>query len=65
MNERLKELQTWLQANEVEAALLTSTESIFYLSGFFSDPHERLLALAIFANAEPIPCLPADGSSGC
>jgi len=53
MNERLKELQTWLQANKAEAALLTSTESIFYLSGFFSDPHERLLALAIFANAEP------------
>ncbi|CAH0127522.1 putative peptidase SA1530 [Peribacillus sp. Bi96] len=53
MNERLTELQNWLQANEAEAALLTSTESIFYLSGFFSDPHERLLALAVFANADP------------
>ncbi|MBK5462330.1 M24 family metallopeptidase [Peribacillus sp. TH27] len=53
MNERLNELQNWLQTNEIEAALLTSPDSIFYCSGFLSDPHERLLALAIFGNAEP------------
>ncbi len=64
MNERLKELQTWLQANEAEAALLYIYREHLLFERFFIDPHERLLALAIFANAEPS-CLPADGSSGC
>lgn len=53
MNKHLNEIQDWLQTNEMEAAILTSTENVFYCSGFFSDPHERLLALAIFANSEP------------
>ncbi|MGE7600889.1 M24 family metallopeptidase [Peribacillus sp. NPDC097675] len=53
MNKHLSEIQTWLQTNELDAAILTSTENVFYCSGFFSDPHERLLALAIFNHAEP------------
>ena len=53
MNKHLNEIQDWLQTNEMEAAILTSTENVFYCSGFYSDPHERLLALAIFANSEP------------
>lgn len=45
MNERLTELQNWLQTNEVEAAFLTSTESIFYLSGFLVIPMRDCLHL--------------------
>ena len=58
MNERLDKLENWLQSTEADAAFLTSTESIFYCSGFYSDPHERLLGLAVFTNAEPFLILP-------
>jgi len=53
MNERLKKLQAWMKENEIEVSFLTSTENVFYLSGFYSDPHERLLALAVFQEEEP------------
>ena len=53
MNQKLTELSSWLRENGLDAAFLTSTENVFYCSGFYSDPHERLLALAVFPDAEP------------
>ncbi|MFJ8245797.1 M24 family metallopeptidase [Peribacillus asahii] len=53
MNDRITELQSWLQVNNLDAAFLTAPDTIFYCSGFQSDPHERLLALVIFQNHEP------------
>ncbi|MCL6570162.1 MAG: Xaa-Pro peptidase family protein [Bacillus sp. (in: Bacteria)] len=54
MNQRLKKLQSWMKENEIEVSFLTSTENVFYLSGYYTDPHERLLALAVFQEKEPI-----------
>ncbi|MGM9926695.1 MAG: M24 family metallopeptidase [Bacillus sp. (in: firmicutes)] len=54
MNNRLHSFQTWLQQKEIPAAFITSTENVFHLSGFYSDPHERLLCLIVFQTAEPI-----------
>lgn len=42
-----------MEENDTQVCFLTSSENVFYLSGFFSDPHERLLGLAIFQDAEP------------
>jgi Xaa-Pro dipeptidase len=53
MNDRLTKLQDWLQAQNIDAAFLTSPDTIFYCSGFASDPHERLLALILFQDREP------------
>ncbi len=53
MNQRLTNLQTWMKENGVEVSFISSSENIFYLSGFFSDPHERLLGLAVFQEEEP------------
>lgn len=53
MNQRLQKLQTWMKENDIQVSFITSSENVFYLSGFFSDPHERLLALAVFQEAEP------------
>ncbi|MGG4145557.1 Xaa-Pro peptidase family protein [Paenibacillus algorifonticola] len=36
-----------LSAGGIEAALITSPGSIFYLTGFHSDPHERFMGLLI------------------
>lgn len=53
MNQRLENFQKWMKENEVQISIITSSENIFYLSNFYSQPHERLLLLAVFQNEEP------------
>lgn len=53
MNERLTKLTNWLKNEQIDAAFITSPDNVFYLSGFLSDPHERLLGLAVFPEKEP------------
>jgi Xaa-Pro dipeptidase len=53
MNHRLEKLQTWMKENDIEVSFVTSSENVFYLSGYFTNPHERLLALAVFKEEEP------------
>ncbi|MDZ5472503.1 Xaa-Pro peptidase family protein [Bacillus sp. 31A1R] len=57
--ERLNKLSSWMKNEGVEFCFLTSPDSVFYLSGFLSDPHERLLGLAVFQNEEPFLVCPA------
>ncbi len=59
MNQRLTNMSEWMYQNQVDISIITSTENVFYLSGFYSDPHERLLALAVFQQEEPILICPA------
>ncbi|WP_044894511.1 M24 family metallopeptidase [Bacillus alveayuensis] len=54
MNKRLQNLSIWLKENDISFAFITSTPNVFYLSNFYSDPHERLLALAAFPDHEPM-----------
>ena len=44
MIDRLRE---WLEAEALDAAYLTNPVSVAYLTGFRTDPHERLMALAV------------------
>lgn len=53
MNHRLLDLTKWLKEKNIDSAFITSTENVFYLSGFRSNPHERLLGVAVFQDAEP------------
>lgn len=53
MNHRLEKLQTWMKENDIEVSFVTSSENVFYLSGYYTNPHERLLALAVFQAEEP------------
>ncbi|WP_416827704.1 M24 family metallopeptidase [Ectobacillus polymachus] len=54
MQQRLNNLMNWLQTNDVEAAFISSTSNVFYLSGFYCEPNERLLGLFVFQEKEPI-----------
>lgn len=58
MEKRLKELSNWLQEQETDVAFLNSTENVFYLTGFHTDPHERLMGLFVFQDAEPLFVVP-------
>lgn len=56
---RLHKLSQWMKENDIEMSFLTSSESVFYLSGFYSNPHERLLGVAVFQDEDPILVCPA------
>ncbi|SIT85121.1 M24 family metallopeptidase [Edaphobacillus lindanitolerans] len=51
--DKLNEVTNYLKENGIDAAFITTPDNVFYLSGFMSDPHERLLAVAVFKDAEP------------
>ncbi|WP_409302152.1 M24 family metallopeptidase [Peribacillus sp. SCS-155] len=53
MNERIIALTDWLDENNIDAAMVTAPENVFYFTGFHSNPHERVLALMVFPHAEP------------
>lgn len=53
MNKRLQLFSEWLQEQHISLAFITSSPNVFYLSGFYCDPHERLLALLVFPDEEP------------
>lgn len=59
MNQRMNMLSQWMKEMNIDFCFLTSTENVFYFSNFFSDPHERLLGLALFQNEEPFLVCPA------
>lgn len=50
---KLQQIQQYLCEHGVDAAFITTPDNIFYLSGFQSDPHERLLGIMVFQQAEP------------
>ena len=51
--ERISKLQQKLKETNASWAFITSTANVFYFSNFYSNPHERLLAIVIFPNDEP------------
>ncbi|MBT2754458.1 aminopeptidase P family protein [Mesobacillus foraminis] len=53
MEHRIKQLSRWMKDHQVDVCFLTSPDNVFYLSGFLSEPHERLLGIAVFQDAEP------------
>lgn len=34
MNQRIQKLQAWMKENGIEVSFITSSENVFYLSGF-------------------------------
>lgn len=52
MNKIVK-LQDYLKEHGIDAAFITNPDNVFYFTGFKSNPHERLLGVMIFNEAEP------------
>lgn len=51
--EKIATLTTWIEKNSLSGAILTDYHSVAYLSGFESDPIERVLALVLLSGHEP------------
>ncbi|MDX8345602.1 Xaa-Pro peptidase family protein [Rossellomorea sp. YZS02] len=58
MKQRIEQLENWLKEEKIDAAFINSTENVFYLTNFHTDPHERLMGLFVFPEAEPFVVLP-------
>ncbi|MDR3190308.1 MAG: Xaa-Pro peptidase family protein [Lactobacillaceae bacterium] len=59
MTEKIDSIKTWLNDNQLDAAYISDFHTVAYLTGFESDPIERILALVVFAQAEPFIFAPA------
>ncbi|GIP37019.1 dipeptidase [Paenibacillus sp. J31TS4] len=59
MNERIAALTRYLEEAQLDAILLTDPKHVYYFTGYLSDPHERLLALALRRDEEPFLLVPS------
>lgn len=50
---KITQLQNYLNEFDIDAAFITNPDNVFYVSGFKSNPHERLLGVMVFKEAEP------------
>lgn len=57
---RLNRLRQYLVQQQIDIALITNPTNIYYFSGFYSNPHERFMALIIDANQD-IKCMIVPG----
>ncbi|RNF40843.1 M24 family metallopeptidase [Planococcus salinus] len=55
---KIEQLQAYLDDQSIDAAFITNPDNVFYVSGFKSNPHERLLGVMIFREAEPFVICP-------
>lgn len=58
LEQRLNDFSTYLKEQNIDVAFINSPENFFYLTGFLTDPHERLLGLLVFKDADPIAVIP-------
>lgn len=54
MTLRLNRLKDWLSDQQIDFAFINDSRNVYYLTGFDSEPHERLLGLVVFAEHDPI-----------
>lgn len=59
MSERLENLLKQMKTNDMDGLLVTSPANVYYLSNYNSDPHERLLAIFVSVQGDPVLILPA------
>lgn len=56
---QLAQVQNWVADQHVDVAYFSNFQTVQYLTGFGSDPIERVLALFVFPDAEPFLFCPA------
>ncbi|MFD2761841.1 M24 family metallopeptidase [Lentibacillus juripiscarius] len=59
MTDRLDTLLSKLKENDLDSMLVTSTANFYYLSNYYTDPHERVIAVYISQLHDPLLILPA------
>lgn len=58
MTNRIETLLTEMKAANLDSMLVTSSANVYYLSNYLTDPHERVIAIYLSAELDPIFVLP-------
>jgi Xaa-Pro dipeptidase len=59
MNEgRIQKVKDWLKEEGQTFAFIHTTANVFYLSGLYTDPHERVLGVVVLPEGEPFMVCP-------
>lgn len=58
MNDRLKELLSYMEIHNLNIILISHPKHIYYLTGFFTEPHERFLGLVLLRESDPFLLVP-------
>ncbi|MFC4022528.1 M24 family metallopeptidase [Oceanobacillus longus] len=58
MNSRLENLFAELKKNNLDSALITSKSNFYYLSNYYTDPHERVIGVYVSNNLDPVLIVP-------
>jgi len=56
---KLQQILTYLESEKLDVAVVSDPVTINYLTGFYSDPHERQMFLFVYENREPALFVPA------
>src|SRR5699024_3047314 len=59
LEERLDALTEALNNNRLDSILVMSTANVYYLSGYYTEPHERVIAVYINPEHDPLLIVPA------
>lgn len=59
MHKRLATVSAWMNDENIDVAFLNSKENVYYLSHFYTNPHERLMGIFLFKSGQPLFVLPA------
>lgn len=51
--DKIEKIQRWLAENDRSIAFISNPKTIQYLSGFYSDPAERVLLTVVFQKSDP------------
>src|SRR5690625_1474590 len=59
MTKRIHALLKVLESNQLDSTLITSKENVYYLSHYYTDPHERVIVVYISRYHDPLLSVPA------
>ncbi|MGG3626281.1 Xaa-Pro peptidase family protein [Bacillus gobiensis] len=51
--DRIEKISNWLKNQGADCAFIHSKENVFYLTGFLTNPHERVMGVFLFPDEEP------------
>lgn len=53
MRERIEKLSQWLHQQQIDIAWITSPTNVYYFTGCYINPHERLFGVFVFGQQDP------------
>ncbi|MEN1968216.1 Xaa-Pro peptidase family protein [Lentibacillus sp. N15] len=59
MSNRMETLVQNMKKHDLDSMLITSAANFYYLSNYYTDPHERLIAVYVSVNHDPLLVVPA------